>query len=261
MRQPVVSIIVRAKNEEKLLPECLKRVYWQDLKDFEVVFVDSGSTDGTLNIIRQFQYMYNNIQIVEIRPQDFTYGYALNMGCSHAIGEYCVSLSAHALPKTNRWLSTIIKYFENELVAGVGGWSKEVFIQTSDTFKMNPYYGFDNGNAAFRKDLWEEYHFREDMMGTEDKEWEFYFLEKGFITIYDPEADVIHDHKETLKQVYIRSYREHHGFAQFLDRTVTERMLRKKLNIFIKMKCIKDFIVYIGAYKGLRDRYKVKNLK
>lgn len=251
-----VSIIIRAKNEGKMLPACLRKVYSQDYRDFEIIFVDSGSTDDTIDIVKRFQNTYKNIKIIEISPEEFTYGYALNIGCAYAMGEYLIALSAHAIPKSDRWLYTLIKYFEDERVAGVGNWSNKVFVQTLATFLKNPYFGFDNANSAFRKNLWEEYKFREDMIFTEDKDWEFYFLKKGFITIYDPDVAVKHEHCENLRDIYIRSYKAHHGFAQFLDTTATNRMLKMRLIILGKKRQLREFFIIAGAYNGLRSGYK-----
>ena len=75
-RNPVASIIIRAKNEEALIGEVLTAVYEQTVRDIEVILVDSGSTDRTLEIARKFP-----LKIIEIRPEEFTYGRALNIGC------------------------------------------------------------------------------------------------------------------------------------------------------------------------------------
>jgi glycosyltransferase involved in cell wall biosynthesis len=89
-RHPVASIIIRAKNEEALVGEVLTAVYEQTFRDFEVILVDSGSTDRTVEIARTFP-----IKIVEIRPEEFTYGRALNIGCKAAQGQFLVFVSAH----------------------------------------------------------------------------------------------------------------------------------------------------------------------
>ena len=51
---PETSIILRTKNEEKWVGECLRRLGEQTYRDFEIVVIDSGSTDRTLEIVKKF---------------------------------------------------------------------------------------------------------------------------------------------------------------------------------------------------------------
>lgn len=255
------SIIIRTKNEDKMLPECLAMISKQDYKNHEIIFVDSGSTDQTLKIIHRFQSLYNNATLIQIRPQEFTYGYALNLGCKIAKGEIIISLSAHALPISDNWLSCMVNHFSNEQVAGVCGGPEKMFVQNLSTFTNDPYFGFDNANSAFRKRLWEEHPFNESMLFTEDKEWEYYFLNKGYITVYAYEARVNHVHQLSLNQIYVRSYREHHGFAQFLPKEITRRMLKTKVIDLKPNLSIRKLVQVIGVYIGLQEGYKHKAIK
>ena len=113
-RHPVASIIIRAKNEEALVGEVLTAVYGQTVRDIEVIVVDSGSTDRTLEIARTFP-----LKIIEIQPEEFTYGRALNIGCRAAQGEFLAFVSAHAVPLTANWLACLISHFDDPNVAGV----------------------------------------------------------------------------------------------------------------------------------------------
>ena len=63
----------------------------------QVVIVDSGSTDGTQAIVKGFP-----ITLIQIKPEDFTYGYALNLGVANVDAEIVATLSAHSLPATAR---------------------------------------------------------------------------------------------------------------------------------------------------------------
>ncbi|NUO02551.1 MAG: glycosyltransferase, partial [Saprospiraceae bacterium] len=68
-----VSIIIRCLNEEKHIGRLLSGILEQTIKDVEIIVVDSGSQDATLSIASRYQD-----QIIQIRPQDFSFGYALN---------------------------------------------------------------------------------------------------------------------------------------------------------------------------------------
>src|SRR4030067_158290 len=78
-----VSILIRAKNEEKYIGKVLDAVFNQTYKNIEVIVVDSGSTDKTLEIARKYP-----VNIYEIKPEDFTWGYSLNYGFLRAKGAY-----------------------------------------------------------------------------------------------------------------------------------------------------------------------------
>jgi glycosyltransferase involved in cell wall biosynthesis len=218
---PVASIVIRAKNEEALLARTLSGVFSQTLDDIEVILVDSGSTDHTLEIAQKFP-----VKIIEIRPQDFTYGRALNAGCAKAKGEFLVALSAHAIPLTRDWLKLLLDHFEDPHVAGVWGGETtstdrplptRIYRQNLSTFLDYVYFGFSNANGAARKAIWQTHHFREDLPATEDKEWAYWALGAGYSIVYDSRALVLHDHRESIPQIWRRSHRINDGFTRFLQ--------------------------------------------
>ena len=100
---PETSVIIRAFNEAEYIRDVLEAVENQEYKDFEIILVDSGSTDGTLEIAEEY---VDTIEFVS--PQNFTFGYSCNVGCEVASGDYCSFLSAHAIPTDNRWLGTMV---------------------------------------------------------------------------------------------------------------------------------------------------------
>ena len=219
--RPVASIVVRAKNEEALLGETLARLHSQTLRDAEIILVDSGSTDLTLDIARSF----SAVKIVEIPPEKFTYGYALNVGGAHSRGDFVVFLSAHATPASNEWLARLLGHFDDEKVVGVWGGERprsaavpppRILRQDLSMFLDNIYFGFNNANSAVRKSVWEKYPFNESMAGSEDKEWAYRVLADGHFLMHDRQALVYHEHVESLRKVWWRTHCQHLGFADFL---------------------------------------------
>ena len=106
----LASIIIRTYNESKHLGALLSAINNQAVEkdSFEIVIVDSGSTDSTLEIANNFE-----TRIVNIRKEDFTFGRSLNIGCDAAHGEALVFISGHCIPKGDRWLSELIKPLKN----------------------------------------------------------------------------------------------------------------------------------------------------
>jgi len=218
---PATSIIIRAKNEEAMLGETLRRLHTQTFRDFEIILVDSGSTDRTIEIARGFA----SVRVVQMPASDFTFGRALNLGCRHSRGDIMVFLSAHALPGTDRWLAKLLAPFEDHQVAGVWGAqarrpgaepAPRLVRQDLSGFHRNIYFGFNNSNGAARKAIWERFPFHEGMPGSEDKEWAMRVLALGYTLVHDSEAFVYHRHEDSIRQAWWRSHREHLGYVQFL---------------------------------------------
>jgi hypothetical protein len=90
--------------------------------------------------------------------------------------------------------------------------------QDAALLALDPYWGYSNSAGAFRAELWRERPFREDLPGTEDREWSRWALSGGRACVLDPALAVEHDHsREPLRACFERYEREHRGFAMFLD--------------------------------------------
>lgn len=83
---PKVSVIIPVYNVEKYLSACLKSVCEQTLHDIEIICVDDGSKDHSLDILRGWQNKDNRIRIFQ--QQNSGAGTARNLGMREATGEY-----------------------------------------------------------------------------------------------------------------------------------------------------------------------------
>lgn len=98
-------MVIRARNEARYIGDTLAAIFDPTaLAPRQVVVVDSGSTDGTLAIVRSFP-----TTLIQIRPEHFTYGYALNLGVANIDAEIVATLSAHSLPASPAWLRLLIR--------------------------------------------------------------------------------------------------------------------------------------------------------
>lgn len=86
------SVIIPVYNVEKYIRECLESVFAQTQKEIEVIVVDDGSTDGSVEIVREYQEKYNNLRIISQRNQGL--GAARNTGFRNARGKYVYYLDS-----------------------------------------------------------------------------------------------------------------------------------------------------------------------
>jgi glycosyltransferase involved in cell wall biosynthesis len=217
----VISVVVRARDEAASIGRTLDLLAAQRVPghEVEVIVVDSGSTDGTVEIARA-----RGVRVIEIAR--FTFGGALNCGAAAARGEILVALSAHAFPLDDAWLARVAAHFSDPRVACAsygladpeGRPLEGPFVQDAAIARSAPEWGYSNAAGAFRADLWQRYPFRWDLPGSEDKEWARFWLDRGFVCVIDPALLTDHDHSgDTPGENLERYRREWVGFAMYDD--------------------------------------------
>ncbi len=133
---PIISVIMPSLNVGDYMEECLSSVLNQSFKDIEVICVDAGSTDGTLEIIKKLQ---ENDERIKILNSDMkSYGHQVNLGLKEASGKYI------GIIETDDYISedmfkTLYSYSENDTV---------------DIIKSNFYYlnDYDEKDVKISKD-------------------------------------------------------------------------------------------------------------
>ena len=196
-----VSVIIRSKNEEKWIEQCLFSIKNQNYSDHEIIIVDNDSTDNTLKIASKY-----NCKIFKIRGTQFNYSRALNLGIEKSRGKLIAIISAHCIPINERWLSYMTHHFIDEKVSAVYG-KQEPLPDSSPIDKRDLWFTFGqdrksqikdcffhNANSMIRKDLWLQKKFNENINSLEDQEWAKYMLKKNKKIIYEPNAVVFHFH-------------------------------------------------------------------
>ena len=84
--QTLISIIMPSLNVKEFMEECISSVMNQSLKNIEIICVDAGSTDGTLEIINKCAQKDSRIKVFHSDKK--SYGYQMNLGISKAQGDY-----------------------------------------------------------------------------------------------------------------------------------------------------------------------------
>jgi rhamnosyltransferase len=195
-----VLVVIRTKNEERWIGHTLRRVFDQDMDDFDVVIVDNESTDHTVSIARRFP-VADVINVTEYFP-----GRALNDGVRSQDSEFIACLSAHCVPQDRSWLRGLVSAFDDPSVAGVYGRQLPVaFSEPSDKRDLFNVFGLDrriqkkdtffhNANSMIRRSVWSEFPFDEAATNIEDRLWARDVIGQGFTLVYEPDAAVYHYH-------------------------------------------------------------------
>ncbi len=199
MIKGLASIIIRSKNEEKWIGSCLKSIFEQSYKNFEIILVDNYSNDRTINVAKKY-----NLKIIKIK--NFLPGKAINKGIRASNGEYIVCLSAHCIPTNKSWLRNILNNLKTNKVGAVYGRQEPLsFSSPLDkrdliiTFGLDKKiqkkdYFFHNANSAFKRKIWEKTKFDEKITNIEDRVWAKQLIELKYHIVYEPKASVYHYH-------------------------------------------------------------------
>ncbi|TRZ77565.1 glycosyltransferase [bacterium] len=213
-KNPLTSWVIRTKNEEKWIGKVLEKLLEQSRLDFEIIIVDSGSTDKTLEIIKKFPVR----KVIKIPQNEFHYSYALNVGIKESYGKIIGILSGHSMPSHRFWYESALKHFKDDTVAGVGGQytslpdgslDEKIGDMNYHVTKFNERKGdsiydgwlphelfaeFSNSNSLIRKKYWKLYNFNETLKGSEDYDWAQEMISRNYRIVFEPLFNVYHSH-------------------------------------------------------------------
>ena len=217
------SILLLTKNEAQNIRALLDAIYAQkNAGQFEVVLVDSGSTDGTQEIARRYP-----LRLEEIRPEEFHHARTRNLAADLALGQHLVYLAADAYPASDEWLNALLGNFADPEVGAVYGRHLPKAASTperedtlsavygKDRLVKDPkrgqetgyrYFHFSTVNAAIRKNVWEKTRFPEDLKCFEDLGIAKRILDSGAKIVYEPKAAVLHSHNHTDAGLFKRYF-------------------------------------------------------
>jgi rhamnosyltransferase len=277
--EPTTSVVIRCFNEEEHIGRLLSGLARQQRPPDQIVIVDSGSTDATLAIASRFP-----VDVESIRPEDFSFGRSLNIGCRAATGDIVVIASAHVFPVYDSWLSELTapfadprtaltygrqvgdqrtKYSEKRVMAR---WFPPVSVDNQDHAFCN------NANAAIRRSIWESQPYDEALTGLEDLDWAKKALDAGHRIAYVATAPIVHVHEESFPQLvnryrreaiaHKRIYHEQHMSLFDAARLAVSNIASdywhaaQERTLFANIGSIPAFRVaqFLGTYRGFRQR-------
>lgn len=138
--KPKITVIMPSYNVGAYIDECLQSVRDQSLRELEIVCVDAGSTDGTLEIIRRHAAEDSRIRL--ILSDKKSYGYQMNLGLSLAAGEYIGVVETDDMIYSDMYekLYSLIELYHADYVKG----AVEAFVSLGEgqcyreIFQTNP---------------------------------------------------------------------------------------------------------------------------
>ena len=216
------SVVIPVKDGARYLEELLVAVAHENPD--EVLMIDSGSSDGSLEIARAL-----GVDVVCIEPQEFGHGRTRNLAVERTSGELICFLTQDATP-CQGWLEAYTAAFALDQRVGAAygphlprpDTSPMIARELTEFFatfspdgrpklqrRGDPSF-LSNVNSCYARACWEEVRFR-DIPYAEDQAFGADMLAAGWLKVYHPEAAVMHAHDYRWNQFMRRYFDEYRG--------------------------------------------------
>jgi rhamnosyltransferase len=194
------SIVIPVLNGGEIFRQVVDRVLGQKTnEEYEVIIVDSGSTDGSVEYIRSKQSGPVAVTLKEIPKAEFGHGKTRNLGASLSKAEFIAFLTQDALPADQHWLQNLVSaVVQDPDIAGAFGkhlpypdchplTSRDihahmkifdnaphvVWLEDKERYKSDLRYRqflhfFSNNNSCMRRSIWRRIPFSDVPYGEED---------------------------------------------------------------------------------------------
>jgi rhamnosyltransferase len=227
---PAISIVVPTCNGAATLPALLDAISRQRVeRPYEVVAIDSGSTDGSVELLKAA-----GVRLLAVPPGTFNHGVTRNRGIDASAGDLVVLVVQDAVPASDTWLEALTRPLaQDPCLAGtfarqlprpdagsltryyLARWfassetARTVGVTGSELEALPPLdrldrCTFDNVCSCIRRSVWRQHPFRETPIG-EDVEWARDVLLAGYRIAYVPEAAVVHSHERSAAYEFDRT--------------------------------------------------------
>ena len=248
-RDVKASVIIPTKNPGPIFARVLKAVCGQVTEfTFDVLVIDSGSTDGTLELLRTLQDP--RVRLHEIPSKEFGHGKTRNAAVGLTCGEYAVLITHDAMPASENWLAAMVGVAETDPeIAGVFGrhlaypdanpFTKRdlerhfqnftqrpvVWLEDRDRYDRDQGYRqylhfFSDNNALIRRSVWRQLPYP-DVDFAEDQIWAQKVIEAGWKKGYSHEGAVLHSHDFPIFETMQRSFDESYALYRLFGYVLT----------------------------------------
>ena len=242
MGRPGVTLLIPTFNAGSEFPAILDCMQAQRVdRDVEILVIDSGSSDGTAQLLRR-----RPIRLIEIPNAEFNHGLTRNLGIREAHGEIVVLVTQDARPADDQWMQRLLDCFTDPRVAGaysrqiprsdanpfirdrLSTWTATAAAPRVQSIESRAEFealaplqklarvAFDNVSSSVRRRVALEIPFHARRFG-EDLDWAQRALLAGYRIVYEPRSKVIHSHDNSmwyeLRRVYVDHQNLHRLFG------------------------------------------------
>lgn len=267
------SVIVPSWNGKKLLEICLPSLVQQSFKDFEVIVVDNGSVDGSVEFVKK---NFPRFQVIEL-PRNFGFATAVNIGIKKAKGEYLILINndtevevrcieylikgADEKKEVGMVGAKMLNFYKRDLIDSAGdyldsvGHASNIGLGEKDgeKFQKSGYvFLVTGGGSLFKREML-------DKVGLFDESYFAYFEDidlclrsqlLGFKAWFEPKAVIYHIHKATSsKNQQFLEYLQFRNMMMTIIKDFPIKLFLKNLN-FIKIILVNINTVRYLAFKG-----------
>lgn len=244
-----LSVLMPTWQGREFLGRVLAALAAQRLElPWDMLAIDSGSTDGTLELLAEAAARFPvPLRVERIDKLEFDHGDTRNLLAARSQGELLVFLTQDAIPADERFLAKLARNFEDPAVgaaycrnlprpdaelltkvfsAGDPGYQpgrRETRLPEPAAYAaLSPHerrllYNFNDVASAVRRELWERHPFPRTSFG-EDVLMARALLEAGYTVVYDDQAVVEHSHDYDPAESYARAFIDGRFNAEWLDR-------------------------------------------
>jgi rhamnosyltransferase len=212
---------MRSFNEAWALRDTLAALQRQQYNNWELIVIDSGSSDGSVDLIRRA----NPRHFIQIQPQEYNPSRVMNRGMELASSDFGIFLNADATPQNSMWLGPLVAALQDPQTAAVFGRQiprpdchavyahdyERCFGPNRKSAKWEHF--FSMVSSGIRKDIWAMRGFLPKMQYSEDDEYTRWCRSLGYRIVYCPKSVVMHSHNYTPEQAYKRSFGEARALA------------------------------------------------
>lgn len=232
-RQPLkVSIVIPVKNGADTLEECLEGIFAQKHDfDLEVLLIDSGSSDRTLEIAAGFP-----VRVIHIPPGEFNHGDTRNLGVAETDGDLVIFFVQDAYPSDLSWLEKLTRNLvEDPKVAGafsrviprpdcgplvekgVRGdlnfgeerlelrMDEEGAPDNLDPTQQRIRSNYNDVASVLRRSVWKRLPYPRTPFG-EDILWSNCVQREGYTVVFEALSEVVHSHEYQPSSIYYRTH-------------------------------------------------------
>ena len=204
-----VLIVLRCFNDVRVVGETLEAVFAQKGPSFRVVAIDSGSSDGSVEVLKRFP-----LELVEIPLGSYIPGKVLNLGMRHGDEPLAAFVNSDCPPQNGEWLARLVAPFPADpKIAAVYG--RQVPRPDAHPLVVKDYerafgdgrvaatwrHFFSMASSAIRRSVWEARPFDEDIRYSEDVLWSWRRRQEGWRIAYAADSIAMHSHNYTVAQM------------------------------------------------------------